>query len=76
MVFEKHRWADLLLDVPADTAMGMGNGSFPLPLELRQSIAQHLENLGFALPVQRLEHVLPSEDPMVSAPGWRRADGY
>lgn len=79
MSFEKHRWADLLCDVPADPAIGLGDGAFPMPLELRQSIAVHLENLGFQLPNGALmERVLPSADPMMAGAiggRWEVVDG-
>lgn len=72
-MIEKHRWADLLQDVPIDPALSMGDGSFPMPLELRQSIAVHLENLGFQLPGgPRMHHVSPSADMMMTGAtgGW------
>lgn len=79
MAFEKHRWADFLQDVPADPAMGLGDGEFPLPLELRQSIAVHLERLGFQLVGEpRLKRVLPSADPMLAGAiggRWEVIDG-
>lgn len=74
MAFEKHRWADFLRDIPADPAMGMGSGSFPMPLELRQSIAVHLENLGFTLVKPQMVYLEPSGD-MMGEYGWRATDG-